>query len=111
MAVSNPVETWRLSPDVHLSDCQVGFSRQKMHWANENTLYLQRWHNNQPILSKFTLAVEGYPSVIKSENVANIHPILMDLDKATQQLLFVEKKQQGYLLQNINLTSQDSFNN
>jgi len=103
MAVSNPVETWRLSPDIHLADCQVGFSRQKMHWANENTLYLQRWQHNQPVLSKFTLSVEGYPSVIKSEDVADINPILMDLDKATQQLLFVEKNQQGYRLQNINL--------
>lgn len=105
MAVSNPVETWRLSPDVHLADCQVGFSRQKMHWSNDNTLYLQRWHNNQPVLSKFTLSAEGYPKVTKSENITDIHPILMDLDKTSKQLLFVEKTQQGYLLQNMDLTT------
>jgi DNA-binding winged helix-turn-helix (wHTH) protein/Tol biopolymer transport system component len=105
MAVSNPVETWRLSPDVHLADCQVGFSRQKMHWSNDNTLYLQRWHNNQPVLSKFTLSSKGYPKVTKRENIANIHPILMDLDKKSQQLLFVEKGQQGYLLQNMHLAT------
>lgn len=106
MAVSNPVETWRLSPDRHLADCQVGFSRQKMHWANKSTLYLQRWHENQPVLSKFTLSIEGYPSVTNREDIINVHPILMDLDKQTQQLLFVEKKQQGYQLQNINLMTQ-----
>jgi DNA-binding winged helix-turn-helix (wHTH) protein/Tol biopolymer transport system component len=105
MAVSNPVETWRLSPDIHLAECQVGFSRQKMHWSNENTLYLQRWYKNQPVLSKFTMSVEGYPKVTKTEDVANIHPILMDLDKNSRQLLFVEKTQEGYLLQNINLTT------
>lgn len=105
MAVSNPVETWRLSPDMHLADCQVGFSRQKMHWTKKSALFLQRWQKNESVLSKLTLSVDGYPSVIKSEDIANIHPILMDLDKETQQLLFVEKNQQGYLLQMINLTT------
>lgn len=105
MAVSNPVETWRLSPDMHLADCQVGFSRQKMHWTKKSALFLQRWQKNESVLSKLTLSADGYPSVIKSEDIANIHPILMDLDKETQQLLFVEKNQQGYLLQMINLTT------
>ena len=103
MSVVNPVETWRLSPDFHLSDCQVGFSRQKMHWLADNTLYLQRWKNNSPILSKLTLATEGYPSLITQENIDNIHPILMDIDKATNQLLFVEKNSAGYLLQHMDL--------
>lgn len=103
MAVSNPVETWRLSPDMHLADCQVGFSRQKMHWVNEETLYIQRWQDNQSILSKLTLSTKGYPKVLAREDIEGIHPILMDLDKTTQQLLFVEKTLQGYLLQNINL--------
>lgn len=106
MSVSNPVETWRLSPDMHLSDCQVGFSRQKMHWASDNVIYLQRWLDNQPILSKFTLALDGYPSVVKTEKVSSIHPILMDLDKSTQQLLFVEQNQDGYSLQNFNLITE-----
>ncbi|MBU2893072.1 winged helix-turn-helix domain-containing protein [Colwellia sp. D2M02] len=103
MSVSNPVETWRLSPDFHLAYCEVGFSRQKMHWYNDNTLYVQQWQNNQPILTQFTLSLEGYPSVIKQEQVDNIAPILMDLDKTSQQLLFVEKKPQGYVLQHLNL--------
>ncbi len=105
MAVNNPVETWRLSPDRHLADCQVGFSRQKMHWATQNTLYLQRWVNNQPVLSKFTLVIDDYPQVIKRENIDNIHPILMDLDKKSKQLLFVEKTAQGYALQHMKLTN------
>lgn len=105
MSVINPVEAWRLSPDFHLSDCQVGFSRQKMHWVSDNTLYLQRWQNNLPILTKLTLAMEGYPSLIAQENVENIHPILMDIDKATNQLLFVEQVTQGYMLQHMDLTS------
>ena len=105
MSVINPVEAWRLSPDFHLSDCQVGFSRQKMHWVSDNTLYLQRWQNNLPILTKLTLAMESYPSLIAQENVENIHPILMDIDKATNQLLFVEQVTQGYMLQHMDLTS------
>ena len=103
MAVSNPVETWRLSPDMHLANCQVGFSRQKMHWVNEDTLYLQRWQDNESILSKYSLSTKGYPTVIERADIDGIHPILMDLDKASQQLLVVEKTLQGYLLQNINL--------
>lgn len=103
MSVVNPIETWRLSPDFHLSDCQVGFSRQKMHWLNDNTLYLQRWQNNLPILTKLTLATEGYPSLIKQDDISNIQPILMDIDKETNQLLFVEQSSQGYVLQHMDL--------
>jgi DNA-binding winged helix-turn-helix (wHTH) protein/Tol biopolymer transport system component len=105
MSVVNPVETWRLSPDFHLSDCQVGFSRQKMHWLTDNSLYIQRWKNNSPILSKLTLATEGYPSLIKQEDLESIHPILMDIDKTTNQLLFVEQSSQGYVLQHTDLVS------
>ncbi|NQY48421.1 MAG: winged helix-turn-helix domain-containing protein [Colwellia sp.] len=105
MSVVNPIETWRLSPDFHLSDCQVGFSRQKMHWLNDNTLYLQRWQNNLPILTKLTLATEGYPSLIKQDDISNIQPILMDIDKETNQLLFVEQSSQGYVLQHMDLVS------
>jgi len=107
MSVVNPVETWRLSPDFHLSDCQVGFSRQKMHWLADNRLYLQRWHNNTPILSKLTLATEGYPSLLKQDNLSGIHPVLMDVDKATNALLFVEKSSQGYILQHMDLVSSE----
>ncbi len=103
MSVVNPVETWRLSPDFHLSDCQVGFSRQKMHWLADNTLYLQRWQNNFPILTKFTLATEGYPSLVTQQDIANIRPILMDIDKETKQLLYVEQGEQGYVLSNLAL--------
>jgi DNA-binding winged helix-turn-helix (wHTH) protein/Tol biopolymer transport system component len=105
MSVVNPVETWRLSPDFHLSDCQVGFSRQKMHWLTDNRLYLQRWKNNVPHLTKLTLATEGYPSLLEQEDFDDIHPILMDIDKSTNQLLFVEQTSQGYLLQHMDLAS------
>jgi DNA-binding winged helix-turn-helix (wHTH) protein/Tol biopolymer transport system component len=105
MSVSNPVETWRLSPDFHLSYCEIGFSRQKMHWLSDETLYIQAWKNNLPILNKLTLKTEGYPSVIHSERIAEIHPLLMDLDKKTHQLLFVEQSQQGYNLQRIDLAT------
>ncbi len=105
MSVVNPVETWRLSPDFHLSDCQVGFSRQKMHWLTDNSLYVQGWQNNSPILTKFILATEGYPSLIEQENINSIHPILMDIDKVTNELLFVEKSSQGYTLQHLDLAS------
>ena len=81
MAVSNPIETWRLSPDFHLSYCQPDFSRQKMHWANDNVIYLQRWQQNKPILSKLTLSMDGLPSVSQSEDISDISPLLMDLDK------------------------------
>jgi DNA-binding winged helix-turn-helix (wHTH) protein/Tol biopolymer transport system component len=103
MSVKNPVETWRLSPDFHLAYCEEGFSRQKMHWFSDNTLYVQQWQNNQPVLSKLTLSLEGYPSVIEQETIDNIQPILMDLDKQSHQLLYVEKKAQDYVLQHINL--------
>lgn len=105
MSVSNPVETWRLSPDFHLSYCQEGFSRQKMHWFNDDTLYVQQWQNNHPVLTQLTLSLDGYPKVLEQENIANIKPILMDLDKATKQLLFVEKSAQGYILQHKDLIS------
>ena len=105
MSVVNPVETWRLSPDFHLSDCPVGFSRQKMHWLTDNRLYLQGWQNNSPILTKLTLATEGYPSLLEQENINSISPILMDIDKATNELLFVEKSSQGYTLQHMDLGS------
>ncbi len=101
MSVVNPVETWRLSPDFHLSDCQVGFSRQKMHWLADNTLYLQRWQNNSPILAKLTLATEGYPSLMQQSDIADIQPILMDIDKETKQLLYVEQGEHGYVLSNL----------
>jgi len=107
MSVNNPVETWRLSPDFHLSYCQSDFSRQKMHWANDNTLYLQRWQNNQPILSKLTLSMADLPSVSQSEDISDISPLLMDLDKSTNQLLFVEKQQQKYALFKLDLATLD----
>lgn len=107
MSVSNPVETWRLSPDFHLSFCQEGFSRQKMHWFSEDSLYVQQWQNNEPVLTKLTLSLDGYPKVIEQTNVADIKPILMDLDKTSNQLLFVERNSQGYILQHLNLVNEN----
>ncbi|MBL4908544.1 MAG: PD40 domain-containing protein [Alteromonadaceae bacterium] len=104
MSVANPVETWRLSPDFHLAYCQVGFSRQKMHWLTNTHLYVQRWQHNTPQLTKLTLSFSGLPKITASEDIAAIHPLLMDLDKKTKQLLFVEQSSQGYTLKNMSLT-------
>jgi hypothetical protein len=78
-----------LSPDFHLSYCKEGFSRQKMHWSSDNTLYVQHWKDNEPVLVKLTLSIDAYPKVVEQKHIANIKPILMDLDKTSNQLLCV----------------------
>lgn len=104
-SVANPVETWRLSPDFYLADCEPGYSRQKMHWASIGTLYLGIWQDNQPVLSKATLSTEGLPKVTDIVHYPKYHPLLMDIDKKTQRMLLVEKQPPGYQLKLLDLTS------
>lgn len=105
MAVANPVETWRLSPDFHLSDCQPGYARQKMHWLEPQTIYLTGWQDDHPILSKITLTTEGLPKVIKKERIGEFKPLLMDIDKNSGQMLMVERLGPWYQLKSVNLTN------
>ncbi len=103
MSVINPIETWRLSVDRPLTPCTPGVRRQKMHWLNDNSIYLSRWHNNQTILTKLTLSVNPSPKVESQEDFVNISPILMDIDKNSLKMLLVEKPEQQYQLKQLDL--------
>lgn len=92
MTVKNPVETWRISPDRHLAFCEPGFTREKIHWLDDNTLYFQAWKNSRPTLNKLTLDVSSTPKVSKKEQLEQFSPILMDIDKSSNQALIVERK-------------------
>ncbi len=105
MSVINPVETWRLSPDFHLSDCEPGYSRQKMHWLNAETLYLTSWLDNRPVLTKISLSDDKLPMVIDIQHYPKLNPVLMDLDKTTSKLLLVEKHQPWYQLKLLDLNT------
>ncbi|MFT4924248.1 MAG: DNA-binding winged helix-turn-helix (wHTH) protein [Phenylobacterium sp.] len=110
MSVANPVETWRLSPDFHLGECAVGYSRQKMHWIASDTLYISTWQDNEPVLSKISLSTptldKRQPTVQDIKHYPKYHPVLMDIDKTSQQVLMVEKQQPaGYQLRLLNLTN------
>lgn len=105
MAIHNPIETWRISPDRHLAYCTPGFSKQKMHWLADNTIFMQAWHENKPILQRLDLEMDGYPSVKNIKQFPHIHPELMDIDKQTKQMLIVEKYQHQFQLKLVNLAT------
>lgn len=107
MSVKNPIETWRISPDRHLFYCEPGYSKQKMHWLVDNSVYFQTLQEEIPVLTKLELAFDGYPSVSSTEVFNNVHPILMDIDKQNLQALLVEKSQLQFQLQLLDLTTME----
>ena len=107
MSVKNPVETWRISPDRHLSYCEAGYNRQKMHWSKTNELYFQSWHKNTPQLSKLTLSLDDSPKVIEHHIVPNVQPQLMTLAKNTDMALVVEQNGHLNLLSTLDLATQE----
>ncbi|GGI91944.1 hypothetical protein GCM10007978_31840 [Shewanella hanedai] len=108
MSVSTPVETWRLSPDRHLSDCEPGYSRQKMHWVSPETLYRRRWRDNQAMLTKVTLSNDEFPQIVEQQDLPQFNPLLMDIDKESLLMLLVEKNQKWFELKLVDLISLDS---
>jgi DNA-binding winged helix-turn-helix (wHTH) protein len=105
MSVSTPVETWRLSPDRHLSDCEPGYSRQKMHWVSSDTLYRRRWRDNQAMLTKVTLSTDEFPQIVEQQDLSEFSPLLMDIDKESLLMLLVEKHQKWFELRLVDLAS------
>ncbi|MBW8182138.1 winged helix-turn-helix domain-containing protein [Shewanella nanhaiensis] len=105
MSVSTPVETWRLSPDRHLGDCEPGYSRQKMHWVSADTLYRRRWRDNQAILTKISLSYDDSPQIVEQRDLPEFSPLLMDIDKESLLMLLVEKRQNWFELRLVDLAN------
>lgn len=105
MSVQKPIETWRISPDRHLSYCEAGYSRQKIHWSSDNTLYYQSWQKNEPLLSKLTLKLQPNLDVLEIQHFPDISPRLMALNKHGDTALIVEKHDNQNHLSMVNLTS------
>lgn len=108
MSVANPVETWRMSPDYHLADCQPGARRSKMHWLNNNQLFIVDHQNNEPNLVKLSLVLNNIPKVDKRESIKGYSPILLDIHKNGQQMLIVEQLKHKYQLTHVNLANDQS---
>jgi len=104
MSVSNPVETWRLSPDFHMADCQPGFRRSKIHWPVQSTLYTSEWHEDAPKLVEITLDLKTYPQEKRRKLISQYQPIEMDIN-AEQQMLIVQKKNQIFELSKVDLVT------
>lgn len=109
MRVTNPVETWRMSPDAFLAECPVGYSRQKMHWLDDK-LYVQQWHEGKSQLIQYSIGamspqdeVFSIPKVTDQQVIADIEPLLFDIDKTSQEMLYVAQQDQGYTLNYFNL--------
>lgn len=107
MSVSNPVETWRLSPDFHMADCQPGFRRSKIHWPVQSTLYTSEWHDDAPKLVEITLNLNKYPQEKDREILNQYQPIEMDIN-AKQNMLIVQKKNQAFELSEVDLKTHSS---
>lgn len=107
MSVSNPVETWRLSPDFHMADCQPGFRRSKIHWPVQSTLYTSEWHDDAPKLVEITLNLSTYPQEKDREILNQYQPIEMDIN-AKQNMLIVQKKNQAFELSEVDLKTHSS---
>nr|WP_289847735.1 winged helix-turn-helix domain-containing protein [Pseudoalteromonas sp. C2R02] len=107
MSVSNPVETWRLSPDFHMADCQPGFRRSKIHWPVQSTLYTSEWHDDAPKLVEITLNLSTYPQEKDREILNQYQPIEMDIN-AKQNMLIVQKKNQAFELSKVDLKTHSS---
>ncbi|SFC98263.1 winged helix-turn-helix domain-containing protein [Pseudoalteromonas denitrificans] len=107
MSVINPVETWRLSPDFHMADCQAGFRRSKLHWPVASTLYSSEWHHGSPKLVEITLNEQGYPKELKRKLYEEFQPIEMDFN-ANKNMLIVQKSEQDFELSKVNLVDNSS---
>jgi len=107
MSVGNPVETWRLSPDFHMADCQAGFRRSKIHWPVQSTLYTSEWHDGAPKLVEITLDNLTYPQEKDRKILKQYQPIEMDIN-ADQKMLVVQKKNQSFELSKVDLKSHNS---
>ena len=107
MSVNNPVETWRLSPDFHMADCQPGFRRSKIHWPVQSTLYTSEWHDDAPKLVEITLNLNKYPQEKDREILNQYQPIEMDIN-AKQNMLIVQKKNQAFELSEVDLKTHSS---
>ncbi len=106
MSVKNPIETWRINPDRYFHDCQPGYSRQKLHWLNNNTLYFQEWLNDKSTLQKLSIVFENAKPVIsEQQQVGEFAPVIFDIDKSTEQMLLVEKNNQQYQLSLVDLSN------
>lgn len=107
MSVSTPVETWRLSPDFHMADCQPGFRRSKIHWPIQSTLYSTEWHQGAPKLVEITLDNKTYPKEKSRRLLNQYQPIEMDIN-AKQNMLIVQKNNQAFELSRVDLKTHSS---
>ncbi|NTS76737.1 winged helix-turn-helix domain-containing protein [Catenovulum sp. SM1970] len=106
MSVANPIETWRLSPDFHLTDCTPGFEQQKMHWPSQQTFYKVQWsaEHEKKILYRISLSTQGLPKQLLSEPLP-YSPDLMDISPSGKQMLVVEQENNQQALKLVNFAT------
>ncbi|GIU40828.1 hypothetical protein TUM4438_02970 [Shewanella sairae] len=108
MSVSQPVETWRLSPDMHISQCAPGYSRAKLHWLSSNVLYHQVWQDNRPTLVRSVLAITPEPKLVSQQTIADFSPLTIAIAPNEEQMLLTEQLAGSFVLKRIDLTDMSS---
>ncbi len=106
IAVNGAIETWRLSPESTLINCQPFSAPTRLKWPKSDEIYGITWHEKQPRLIRYTLTKNSPLTVLESELVGNFKPIAFDINMHGQ-LLILEKQGIWYTLFEVSLTNLD----
>lgn len=102
IGVNNAIETWRLSPEYTLTQCQPSSAPTRLKWYKPDALFGIVWHDNQPRLMKYTLSLGDKVRVQDTTLIGEFKPLAFDIS-AEGKMLIVEKQGMGYTLSEVNL--------